>query len=220
MNGAKLNGKLLKEARSACEHYVSEQINTTPEIQTRERKKLLAQTKVCEQILEKWFTIHLPNINPVGVEERLYAIINGIPVIVIIDLDDNGIIKDFKLSRRAKSEKDALNSLQLSFYAAIKNASRAGFISCPFPDLSKKKIKTDIKEVIVQKNSGDRQWAIEVVGSVFKSIVLSTRENHFYLCDPASWKCSETYCDWWPICRGKVQGSMAERSPNWLKPKH
>jgi len=220
MYHADLNKKLLTDACSACSCSLLENIKNTPGLSPPEISLIHEKEKLCYKILAAWFETYLPKINVQGAEKKLYALANGIPLVLIIDLIDDNVIKDFKVSRKAKSIKDAEDSLQLTLYAAIIGASKSGFITCPFPDLSKKNYDPMPKEVVVEKNTGEKQWAFEMLGSLFKTIVASTHSGAFNYCDPASWKCSEAFCDWWPRCRGKfVKTRPPVGKPAFMKTK-
>lgn len=202
-------------AHVAFDNDLNGAYNSNPAITKNDQEVLAKMGQLAHQTLDVWCDKFLPKINPVGVEEKIYVLANGIPLVVIIDLDDGGIVKDFKVTRRKKSDKDAEQSLQLSLYAAIKNASYAGFISCPFPELNKKKFDPTPVENVVRKNPGDREWALEVLGSVCKSILNDVNADHFALCDPASFKCSEQFCEAWKICRGRFFPPIEKVS--WIK---
>jgi len=218
LNGAELNKSLLEQARNALAFTITKNIASTPELRPEDKTLLEAEGKLANKIVEAHFDVILPKLKPQAVEEKLYVLVNGIPLVVIIDLVDDGIIKDYKVTRKTKSQKDAEDSLQLTLYAAVKGATKAGFISCPFPDVTKKKFDPTPTEVVVEKNPGDKQWVLEVLGSIFENIVIGTEKQAFNLCDPSGWKCSEKFCDWWPICRGRYAGNKPI-TPDWLKAK-
>lgn len=215
----KIGQSHINKAKEHCLRDVEQNIAQYDDITITRRVKLVLQAEKCGEIIAAWYEKYGINTNPTGVEKKMYVLINGVPVVLIIDLIDGTIVKDYKLTRRAKSAKTALNSLQLSLYAAVEDTDKAGFISCPFPDLGKRKPKIEPVEVIVTKPRGELEWALEIIQSVYDNIVSNVKSGTFAHCDPDSWKCSENYCDWWNNCRGKYSTSVAKATPEWLKTK-
>lgn len=183
------------------------------QLKKQETEYSLKQYKALEALAKLFISDFIHQINPTGIEHDIWAVMGGIPVRVKIDLiDDNRKVSDFKLSRKMKSERDAYGSLQLSVYAVATEITRTSFITLKFPDLlTKKSWRPAIKEVVAKKTPGDLSWTEDVVASISKSIMTAAKdgsEDAFMVCDPASWKCSQKFCDWFSICRG------AERKPS------
>jgi len=210
-NGARM---IRVEPASQCIHSSFLASLTNQQVTPMERKQLEEQVKKLTDLLELWVYKRLAGYNPTGVELALYVTVAGIPMVIKIDmLDNDDRVIDFKLTRKFKGAKDAQNSLQLSAYCLGTGVRRAGFISFRFPQLDlKKKWKPELDEVFVIKKKSDLIWTEEVIGSVSNSII----DGNFPLCDPSSWKCSPQYCDWFPICRGKVIGDTAKPKPKWM----
>ena len=183
------------------------------------------QFKCIERLISMYADDYLMSVTPTGIEVSIWVELGGAPVILKIDLvDDNKRVIDFKLTRRHKSEYDAMGALQLSMYAAGMEISDTGFVSFKFPDLTKKTAwKPSIKEVHARKNPGDASWTEDVVASFARSIIRDSQENceeAFMVCDPGSWKCSPKFCDWWMLCRGnedRTRTSMVKK-PGWIGP--
>ena len=138
-----------------------------------------------------------PSIQPVAVEEqfRIDLDIDGdtVPVTGYIDLEQDTGLSDYKVVGRTKSQSDADNSLQLSVYGAAKDVKRAEFICL----VKTKKPKVErVPTIMTKKRSA---WAAEICSSVARAISAGV----FPPCDPASWACSERFCGYWHLCRGK-----------------
>ena len=165
----------------------------------------------CKKIVEFWGKNYMPKYNPTSIEESLYVLIDGIPMVVKLDFIDNDeCVYDFKLSSKAKSQSTADNSLQLGLYTIGTKLHRAGFISLISPIQKSRKAKWTprIEEVTSMKNPGDKEWTVGVVGGIKNSITLGS----FPYCDPESWACSSEYCDCWLVCRGRRRA----QTPSWI----
>jgi len=187
------------------------------------------QNDCLKKLIDVYADKHLPKIIPTGVEKVIWVVLGGIPVVLKIDLvHDDVRVTDFKLTRRNKSEYDAMGSLQLSMYAAGLEIPNTSFVSLKFPDLTKKTAwKPTVVEVKAKKKSGDASWTEDVVASLARAIIRDSQENceeAFMLCDPGSWKCSPKMCDWWPMCRGADRDTRREmrrvpsKKPGWIGP--
>lgn len=186
-----------------------------------EKNYIEKQFKAIEKLIQLYESDFLPRINPTGIEHSIWVTLGGVPTVLKIDLiDDNKKVSDFKLTRKAKSERDAEGALQLGMYAAGMDLSRVSYISMVFPDLTKKRTwKPSIKESQAIKKSGDLSWTEDVVASFAKGIIrdsLEGKEEAFMLCDPAHWKCSPKMCDAWHFCRGKDKTVKNIRPPSWI----
>lgn len=155
------------------------------------------------------------NLNPTGVEEKIYIKVDGIPYVIKMDLINNNKISDFKLTSRMKSQKDADNSLQLSTYSLGTGLSDVSFIVFKKPNfnLKTKRWKPELpKEINSYRSEKDIEWCREVLHSIYKMIM---SKNYMYA-DPESYVCTEDFCEYWKICRGKVAG-VEKPLPDWIK---
>jgi len=183
---------------------------------------IMKQFKAIEKLAELFQTDYISKINPTGIEHSIWRMIGGAPVVLKIDLvDDDRKVTDFKFSRKMKSSRDALGSLQLSMYAVGMEIPRTSFITFKFPDLTKKTPwRPAIKEVVAKKNPGDLSWTEDVVAAFARSIIRDSKEGTeeaFGVCDPASWKCSPKFCDYWSMCRGKYDQKVSDvEQPGWI----
>lgn len=182
------------------------------EVSGMELEMLKGHLEKCDKLLKLWVTKHIAGYDIKGVEAEFFVLIAGMPMIVKIDLLTNNVgVADFKLSKNNKSQNDVSSSLQLGIYCLATNERQAGFITLKSPlKTSKKGWAPEINECFGIKKKYELEWSEEVVASVSKSII----GDNFPLCDPSSWKCSATYCDWHPICRGKSERQV--RKPKFM----
>jgi len=137
-----------------------------------------------------------PGIQPVAVETEYTVDLNiddsNVPVLMYVDLEHE-MLSDYKVVGRTKSQGDADNSLQLATYGVATGAKEAEFI-CLVKSKNPKinRVKTSLTE-------SKTQWAAEVIGSVARAI----SKGVFPVCDPTHWCCSERFCGYWRLCRGK-----------------
>ena len=141
-----------------------------------------------------------PRIEPELVEETFEkeVSVNGVEFILkgVVDLayakkcSDYKTISSFGFNNR---KKEILSDLQLSFYSyatGYKEVENICFI---------KKDNPEIGVVEGQRSKQEIAWALRVASEVAKSVALGA----FPMTDPKNWCCSELYCGYWGICRGK-----------------
>lgn len=175
------------------------------------------QGKCLEELLKLWTRDFIPELDIVGAEEKFYCMIGDTPMNIRIDLRRKNRISDFKLSKKDKSERDADNSLQLAIYAMTTELDDTSFITLRFPAQDKlHRWEPSIKEVVSVKKAGDKNWAIEVVRAITKSLSskVDSRSEYYPPCNPSDWLCSPEYCDSWEHCRGKPSTQIV--MPSWI----
>lgn len=141
--------------------------------------------------------------NPDMVEEWVELEIGGVPVVGVVDLTTKkkghthwaNHVWDYKTSSRAKTQKDADNSLQLDLYSIITKKQESGLITFV------KSANPYVATVRAHRTPQQLAWATQVIQSVWKSIQLDA----FPLAriDGQAWWCSEKFCGWWSVCRGR-----------------
>ena len=135
---------------------------------------------------------------PKDVEVRIDAQIGSTPLLGYVDVIahiDGGevpVVIDYKTAKRAKSESDLANDLQLALYSWALGIERVAFVSfC--------KTKVPKVEMVTASISAAQQGgAVRVVQEVVAAIQAGT----FPPTDPNSWICSEKFCGHWSRCRG------------------
>lgn len=196
------------------------------ELTKRNINEIKEQIKLCSKIVENWTEKNKNKIKPTGVEKLFSVCILDsksniyIPFIGYIDFIDeynSKTIYDFKVTKRQKTNQNAKDSLQLALYSAIMDINNAGFISCPYPDITKKQFKPDSKTVEVIETKSMKDWAINVFLSVSRDIINDNERKEFSPCNPENWNCNERFCDYWDICRGKEKNQISV--PKWMNVK-
>ncbi len=136
-------------------------------------------------------------IQPTAVEKEFRVDLdvdgNTVPVVGYIDIEQAETISDYKICAKAKSQAEADNSLQLTLYGAATQKPKAEYIC-----LCKTKTPKTIR-VSTDLTAQRAQWAAVVYAEVIRAI----SKGVFPPCDPANWCCSERFCGYWKLCRGK-----------------
>ena len=166
-------------------HNEGIRILSTPEIVTA-IDRLQCQTDADGPVIERKIELRVPDV--------------PIPVIGFIDMiDTHGIPTDFKTSSKSWSTDRAASEIQPLFYLAA--LLQTGVVShrLRFRHVVFVRTKTPQIQVIEsQFTFGNIFWLLEMVGKVWSAI----SENHFP-CNPLAWCCSEKWCAYWTLCRGK-----------------
>jgi hypothetical protein len=135
-------------------------------------------------------------LEPVTAEEYFELMLGDVPVLGYIDVIDAQRVLDYKVVGRAKSEADAQQDLQLLLYGKVKKKKRVGFVSlvktASNPDKKIQHVETKVTEQ-------EMDWA----GEVIQSAAVGIRAGVFPKTEPGNWWCSEKFCGFWHLCRGK-----------------
>jgi hypothetical protein len=138
---------------------------------------------------------------PREIEFAVKLTVPGVPVPIIGYIDiigQDGIPGDFKTSSKRWGDDKAANSLQPLFYLAALNQMGIQtpmkfrhyvFIKTKEPNTQL--IETDFKPANVL-------FLFSLVQNVWKSISADAFHEN-----PDGWLCSETYCDFWKLCKGR-----------------
>jgi putative RecB family exonuclease len=169
-----------------------------------------------ETFLKDWHANKAVKIKPVAVESKFITMFGGVPTVGAIDIIDRtevplsesqrwenktddstdpllDVIVDNKFLKKAYSEADAKNSLQMSLYAHATGIGRQRY------DLYVKSKIPKLTEMLTSRNAKDVKWAAKTFAFVADSI----SKGIFPMCSPSSWGCSERFCGYWASCRGK-----------------
>ena len=120
-----------------------------------------------------------------------------IPVVGYIDLIDNGIPCDFKTASRKWSANQATDEIQPLFYLAALN--QAGSSVMQFRHYIFTKTKAPAIQIFdTHRTMSEIVWLFGLIGEVWQAI-----EKGVCPPNPGTWKCSEKFCEYWSICRGK-----------------
>jgi hypothetical protein len=164
-----------------------------------------------DRLLQEWVKDVLPEFKPTAVESKVECTIGGYPFLMYIDaIHDGRRVIDWKFTGSAKNKYHLANSLQLSVYSIGTGLDEVGFGSLVKPKAGKEASwKPKVVMGYTTRNTEQRNWATRVVKSAAEGI----RSRHFPLCSPENFLCTDKYCDFYPLCRGK---EVAE-DPTWLK---
>lgn len=150
--------------------------------------------------LTEYHDEYVPKIRPVGIERRFWIVVgpSEIPVVGFIDLVDEEeenkpTIVDHKVVSKSKTQPEADGDMQLTMYSHATSVPNVRFDS--FVKLKKPKITT----VRSTRTPRDGAWAERV----FESTAQAISKGIFPVCDPASWACTEKWCGYYRLCRGK-----------------
>lgn len=123
-----------------------------------------------------------------------------IPIIGYIDLiTSDNIPTDFKTSARSWGADKAQNEIQPLFYLAALIQAGINTHNLRFRHIVFVRTKVPQVQVIESEFTfGNVFWLLEMVSHVWAAI----RENHFP-CNPLAWSCSEKWCSYWSLCRGR-----------------
>lgn len=119
-----------------------------------------------------------------------------IPFLGVIDLEELDTVADLKNKKKASSQADADNSLQLTLYAHILGKPQVRL------DQLIKPTKTHGVRYIRKtsyRNTSEVKHALQVVKGVTNAIVA----GNFVRTNPENWWCSSKWCPYWGSCRGK-----------------
>lgn len=119
-----------------------------------------------------------------------------IPFLGVIDMEEAHAITDLKTKKKAASQADTDNSLQLSLYAHVtgKPLVRLDQLVKPTKTLRERFIRT---ESVRTKN--EVLHALDVVSQVAQDIA----SGRFRKTNPENWWCTAKWCPYWSDCRGR-----------------
>lgn len=138
------------------------------------------------------------------IEKRITLRVPGVPIPIIGYIDiitGDGVPGDFKTASRAWNQEQAEKETQPLFYLAALN--QAGYSLNPehrFRHYVFVKTRTPQVQVIESQHSPSQMfWLFKSITEVWQGI-----EAGLYPTNPGSWKCSEKWCEYWRLCRGKI----------------
>jgi len=135
----------------------------------------------------------VPNIMPVLVEEYQTVEIAGVKFVLISDVVTEDKIIDHKVTTRMYSDSFLASDIQATAYYYVHKK--------PFEfHLALKQKELKIKPAYTERNNNDCKFFETVVSRVNKAI-----ESGIFPPNPSGYMCSEEYCGYWNICRGKEQ---------------
>ena len=144
-----------------------------------------------------------PPVKPIAAERILNVEIETcsgekLPFMGVIDLEEEDAIADLKTKKKAASQLDADNSLQLSLYAHMTNKRKVRLDQLIKPT---KRIPERFLRTEATRTEGEVAHAVDVVSEVADDIA----RGRFRKTSPENWWCSHHWCPYWFDCRGKLR---------------
>jgi len=138
--------------------------------------------------------------DPENVERFVELWVPGVPIPIVGYIDfitADGVPCDFKTASRKWAAGKAAEEMQPLFYLAALN--QAGSSVMHFRHYIFTKTKAPALQVFdTHRTIAEIVWLFEMIREVWQAI-----EAQVFMPNPGTWKCSEKWCEYWPMCRGK-----------------
>lgn len=134
-----------------------------------------------------------------AIETKVELRVPGVPIPIIgyVDVITPDGPGDFKTAARSWTADQAAKEIQPIFYIAALN--QAGVRVDSFSHFVFVKTKTpQFQKIVTPHKQSEMFWLFKMIQEAWKGISAGV-----YPLSPGSWKCSEAYCEFWNICRGK-----------------
>lgn len=136
------------------------------------------------------------------VEQKVSLEVENVPVPVIGYVDiitDDNLPGDFKTSSRKWGESKAQKEIQPLFYLAALDQAGIELPEWTFRHYVFTKRKYEFQNLESRFNDRQQEWLFQMIQNVWRGI-----ENEVFFENPMSdWACSEKFCEYWSLCRGK-----------------
>ncbi len=130
-------------------------------------------------------------LTPETVEERQTLDVDGVQLVLIPDLITDSKIIDHKVKAKRFSQDELNQDLQSTCYF-LKNKKPFEF------HIALRQVKPAIEIMGTERTEKDTNFFTELVSKVWKSI-----QTGVFVPRPVGYQCSERWCGYWKICRGK-----------------
>lgn len=206
-----------RKAKSVLERFMDEfsvKKKTIEDWGDQTPKKVEQRGKI---LVPKYFKRFAPYYQPLVSEQRMKVLIQDVPFLCILDtaghlrlpimVNKRNTVVDYKVTGKSQSLAMIDSSIQLSSYGWLAKA-HLGIENPIVGFCNLKKTKVPVIEWKPGVITGQRlRW--------FKRMVLDTatqiHKGNFPLSKPDEWWCSERFCGFWPMCRGKKQSMKTIR---------
>lgn len=136
------------------------------------------------------------------IEQKVSLEVEDVPVPVIGYIDvitDDSLPGDFKTSSNRWSASKAEKEIQPLFYLAALDQAGIELPAWTFRHFVFTKRKVDFQHFETHFNPRQQEWLHQMIQNVWRGI-----ENEVFFENPMSdWACSEKFCEYWTLCRGK-----------------
>jgi hypothetical protein len=146
-----------------------------------------------------------PMLHPDGepiIEQRVELRVPGVPVPIVGYIDvvlADGSPADFKTAARMWTQDQAEKELQPVYYIAALNQAGHVVPEGRFTHFVFTKTKTPQAAAFETRHEISQVfWLFNLIERTWRAI-----ESGSFPPNPSSWKCSEKWCDYWTMCRGK-----------------
>ena len=134
-----------------------------------------------------------PTITPIAVEQKEFIIVTDVPIHMVVDLETEQKLVDHKVKGRRFSESDLAQDIQATAYWMAKDKQLEFHVGLK-----------NHAHVIVQpanRTAQDAQFFVtELVPKVWQQI-----QSGVFPPNPVGWHCSENWCGYWNLCKGRTQ---------------
>lgn len=148
-----------------------------------------------KEIIHNYMREFAPQLKAVECERffKSETIVPGIRLGGFIDVETRTEVADYKVTNRAKSQRDVACSVQLAVYAAATRKRKVSFIS-----LSKQTCKTT--------RATTAALPVKTLAAIVRGMQDAIKKGAFPMCSPSNFLCSPKFCGYWQLCRGKYGG--------------
>lgn len=143
----------------------------------------------------------IPAVDPVAAEKVFRVNLHPensdpIPFMGVIDLVETTSISDLKTKKKAASQAEADNSIQLSLYAYVTGIPvvRLDQLVKPTKTMPERFLRTESV-----RSKAETLHALDVVAEVAQDIAV----GRFRRTNPENWWCTSKWCPYWGDCRGR-----------------
>lgn len=119
-----------------------------------------------------------------------------VPLVAIFDIEEVHMIRDLKVRGKLPNKGEVQDSLQLELYAEVAQKPDVALDALIKPSA---KLPARIVRYEHKTTSESRNHAVTIASEVADDI----RDGRFRRTDPNNWWCSEGWCGYWSLCRGK-----------------
>jgi hypothetical protein len=119
-----------------------------------------------------------------------------VPFLAVIDLEESTAVADLKVKKKAASDHDVANNLQLSLYSHITGKPTVRLDQLVRPT---KTLPARYRRNEAVKNKAETLHAVDIVAEVASDIAA----GRFRRTNPENWWCGEKWCPYWSKCRGR-----------------
>ena len=136
---------------------------------------------------------------PLRVEEREQIDIGGVPFVLVKDLETATEVVDHKLKAKRFSQADLNNELQPLAYTLRNDKTFAYHVALKQKTPA---IETPLQDgrLRISPTAKDYTWFYKIVADTWQAI-----QTGVFMVRPNGWHCSESFCGYWGLCRGKYQ---------------